>query len=260
VVTARTPERLPAFFDELAAWAAQRDEGAETLRYGAHPDQELDLRLPPSARLEPLALVLHGGFWRAAYTKRNTAALAVALTEAGWATANVEYRRPGRGSWRPLLEDVAAAAAAIGRKPDVAVGHSAGGHLALWLAARGDVAAAVALAGVSDLAGAAAARVGADAVQEFLGGEPEDEPDAYAEADPAQRLPSGVPQLLVHGVDDDRVPISLSRAYANRARAAGDDCRVLELAAADHFDLIDPRHAGWARIRDAIAGVAPSAA
>ena len=257
MATARTPERLPAFFDELAAWAAERDEGPETVRYGAHPDQQLDLRLPRSSGPQPLAVVLHGGFWRAPYTKRNTAALAVALTGAGWATANVEYRRPGPGGWRALLDDVAAAAAAVGRRPDVAVGHSAGGQLALWLAARGDVAAAVALAGVSDLVGAAVARLGADAVQELLGGEPDEEPAAYAEADPAQRLPFGVPQLLVHGADDDRVPISLSRTYEDRARAAGDDCRILELAATDHFDVIDPRHSAWAEIRDAIGGVAP---
>jgi acetyl esterase/lipase len=255
-------EQLPAFFGELTAWAEGHDVPAEIVRYGADPDQELELRLPEEPGPHPTAIVLHGGFWRAGFTRANTIALAVALTQAGWATANIEYRRPGPGAFRPMLDDVAAAGGRLGELVDlgdsVAIGHSAGGQLALWLAARGGVRGAAALGGVCDLAAAAEAHIGADAVVEFLGGSPETAAAAYDEADPARLLPLGVPQLLVHGVEDDRVPLELARAYAERARASGDDCRLLELHDADHFDLIDPRHEVWARIVDALGELAPA--
>jgi acetyl esterase/lipase len=255
-------EQLPAFFAELTAWAADRGGAAEIVRYGADPDQELELRLPEGPGPHPAAIVLHGGFWRAAFTRANTSALAVALTQAGWATANIEYRRLSPGAYRPMLDDVTAASRRLRELVDlddsVAIGHSAGGQLALWLAARGGACSAVALGGVCDLAAAARAHIGADAVVEFLGGDPETAGPAYDAADPARLLPLGVPHLLVHGVADDRVPLELARAYAARARAAGDDCRLLELGEADHFDVIDPRHAVWARIVGAIEELAPA--
>src|SRR5262245_21676482 len=127
----RTPEQLVTFFDALAAWAADAGGPTETVRYGDHPDQELDLRIPPGPGPQPVAIVLHGGFWRPEVTRRNMAALAVALTAAGWTTANIEYRRLGPGTYRQLLEDVETAA--HGLDATIAIGHSAGGHLALWL-------------------------------------------------------------------------------------------------------------------------------
>lgn len=261
--SAHSSEQLPAFFDELARWAQAHDVPCEPVSYGAHDDQELELRRPGGPEARGTAIVLHGGFWRAAFTRRNTTALAVALTRAGWTTANVEYRRPGRGAYRTLLDDVEAAGRRLrqlgfGLDETIAIGHSAGGHLALWLAARGGAAAAVALGGVCDLVAAAEAGLGDDAVQEFLGGDPGSAGPAYDEADPARLLPLGVPQLLVHGAADDRVPAAHARAYAERAGAAGDDCRLLELAAADHFDVIDPRHPSWPRIVDALDALVPS--
>jgi acetyl esterase/lipase len=234
---------LSAYFDELAAWAAAAAVPFETLRYGDHEDQVIDVRRAGG----PAVLVLHGGFWRAGFTKRNTDALATALALEGWTTANAEYRRLGPGSYRELLDDVAAAAALV--QPAIAIGHSAGGHLALWLGAQGGTRAAVALGGVCDLGDAAARGLGGDAVREFLGAAPADVP----EADPAQLLPLGVPQLLVHGTEDDRVPIEHARAYA---RLAGDEARMLELEGADHFDPIDPRYAGWQAIPAAMRGLA----
>jgi acetyl esterase/lipase len=246
-VQARDPQSLDAFFAELAAWADEAAVPFETLRYGSHDDQVVDLRRADGPlALGSVALVLHGGFWRAGFTKRNTDALSSALAQAGWTTANVEYRRLGPGAYRELLDDVAAAARLL--RPAVAIGHSAGGHLALWLAAQGAVSAAVALGGVCDLRTAAAAGLGNDAVREFLGADPGDVP----EADPAQQLPLGVPQLLVHGTADDRVPIEHARSYA---KLAGDECRVLELDGADHFDVIDPRSAAWQAIPPAMRGL-----
>jgi acetyl esterase/lipase len=247
------PEELPAFFAELGRWAGGRDGAAELVTYGEHPDQVLELRRPPAPGPHPLALVLHGGFWRAGFTRGNTTALAVALADAGWASANVEYRRLGPGAYRPMLDDVAAARRRLdGFDPVVAVGHSAGGHLALWLGGRGMVDACVALGGVCDLARAAEAGLGDGAVSEFLGGSPDEAPDAYSVADPAAHLPLGAPQVLVHGVRDDRVPLAHALAYATRAREAGDDCRVVEVDAG-HFEPIDPRSRIWPEVLAALA-------
>jgi len=250
VTATRAPELLPAFFAKLAAWAEAAAVPFETVRYGDHPDQVYDLRTPTGDGPFPVAVVVHGGFWRAGFTRSNTQALASALTAEGWVTSNIEYRRLGPGRYRELFDDLTDAVR--GLEPDVAIGHSAGGHLALWLAAHGKAAAAVALGGVCDLEAAARAHVGDDAVQEFLGGEPEDVPEAYELADPGRLLPLGSRQVLVHGTYDDRVPIENARGYARRAREVGDDCRVLELEDADHFDVIDPRYAGFSRIVEAI--------
>ena len=245
-------DELPAFFDELERWAGSRDGAAEIVEYGEHEDQVIELRRRSTPGVQPLAMVLHGGFWRAGFTRRNTTALAVALAEAGWASANVEYRRLGPSAYRPMLDDVAAARRRLeGFRPVVAVGHSAGGHLALWLGAERLVDACVALGGVCDLAEAARAELGARAVQEFLGGSPHEVPDVYLVADPGARLPLGVPQVLVHGTEDDRVPLSHARGYAGRAREAGDDCRVVELDAG-HFEPIDPRSRIWPQVVGAL--------
>jgi acetyl esterase/lipase len=253
-------DELPAFFEGLERWAQERDGAAETLAYGEHPDQVIDLRRPSAPGPHRLALVLHGGFWRAGYTRRNTTAFAVALAEAGWASANVEYRRLGPGAFRAMLDDVGAARRRLdGFHPVVAVGHSAGGHLALWLGAEGIVDACVALGGVSDLAAAAGADLGDGAVEELLGGSPDEVPDAYVAADPAARLPLGVPQVLVHGVDDDRVPLAHAVAYAARGRENGDDCRVVELDAG-HFEPIDPRSRIWPQVLGALELVASAVA
>ena len=236
---------VQAFFEALDAWVKEHDGAGETVAYGDDPDQVGDVREPQAGRSSPTALVIHGGFWRAGFTRRNTAALAVALTQAGWRTVNVEYRRLGGGRFRELLADVEHAAHTF--RPQLAIGHSAGGHLALWLAAQGAAPAAVALSSVCDLDAAARAGLGDGAVEEFLG-----TADALDEVDPARMLPLGVPQLLVHGRQDDRVPLAHAEEYARTARAAGDEVTLLVLDDADHFDLIDPRYGGFPRILEAI--------
>jgi dipeptidyl aminopeptidase/acylaminoacyl peptidase len=95
---------------------------------------------------------------------------------------------------------------------------------------------------------AARERIGGGAALELMGGRPDERPDAYAAADPLQRLPTGIAVLLVHGDADDRVPIEQSRTYARAALAAGDSCELLELDGVDHFDVIDPRTEAWAAI------------
>ncbi len=245
---------LGRFFEELHAWALARDGQATTIAYGDHRDQALDLYGADEG--SPLVLVLHGGFWRPAFTRRNTAALAVALSEAGWVAANVEYRRLGPGAYLPLLDDVKRARERLSSfDRAIAVGHSTGAQLALWLAAEGAVDAAVGLGAVCDLGAAAAERLGGDAVAELLGGSPSHVPEAYRVADPAARLPLGRPQVLVHGRDDDRIPFAHARGYAALAAAAGDDCRLIEVDGG-HFDPIDPRSAAWPPVVAAVASLA----
>ncbi|HEY0409105.1 MAG TPA: alpha/beta fold hydrolase [Candidatus Dormibacteraeota bacterium] len=246
-----------------------RDCGIEARRHhhGPGPDRWADLRLPPGPGPHPVAMLLHGGFWRMPWGADLMHALAGDLHRRGWATWNLEYRRLGAagGGWPGTLEDVAAGADALaGMGPDldlrrlVAVGHSAGGHLALWLAARPGLpagapgagplvvpAAVVALAAVSDLAGAAHLGLGGGAAVELLGGAPEQVPERYRVASPRQRLPLGVPQLLVHGELDDRVPVAMSRGHAEAARAAGDAVELVVAPGAGHADMIDPQSRAW---------------
>lgn len=216
---------LDAFLGELAAWAEERDPGFETLAYGAHPDQVADVRRGGVRT----AILFHGGFWRPAFTRSNTRALAVDLTLRGWTTWNVEYRRTGLAD---TLADVERALDLTG--PGVAIGHSAGGHLVLWAAGTGKLERAVSLAGVTDLARAAREGIGANAAVEFAGPEPP------AHADPMQRLPLPVPALLAHGTEDDRVPFDYSRAFAETGGA-----ELLTLPGAGHFEVIDPRTPEW---------------
>jgi pimeloyl-ACP methyl ester carboxylesterase len=223
---------LDARLAELARWADDHAVPVESVAYGDHPDQVVEWRGDG-----PVVAVLHGGFWRPVWDRATTVPLAIALARAGWRTANVEYRRrPGR--WRELLDDVAAAAALV--RPEVAIGHSAGGHLALWLE---DVP-AVALAGVSDVKAAARLWLGNGAVIDFLGGS---DPEAFAAVQP----PLDERTILVHGTRDDVVPVELSREYAERS-----GCELVELDA-DHFDVIDPRFAGFDEISGAVARARP---
>ena len=248
---------------------------ASQLAYGDHPDQVGNLHLPAGdgSGLQggatgpwPAVVLIHGGFWRSGWDRTLTTRLAHDLAGRGFAAWNIEYRRVGQegGGWPGTLEDVAAAADAVGRMEQVdatrlaAVGHSAGGHLALWLAARRRLPArapgaspgvslrgAVSLAGVSDLVRGAVDDLGGGACAALLGGSPAEVPERYAAASPAALLPVGVPQLLVHGDRDDAVPPGQSRAYVQAARAAGDDAELVELRGADHFDVVEPGHAAW---------------
>ena len=255
--------------------------------YGPGDNHVADVRLPPrSGRPGParLVLFLHGGFWRAAYDRAHTGPLAVALAAAGFAVCAPEFRRTGQpgGGWPGTFDDVAAAVDAlpalvrdaagadvISDAPAILAGHSAGGHLALWAAARHmippdvawhgprpRVAGVVALAAVSDLAACHALRLGRDAVVALLGGGPEQYPERYRSADPMRLLPLGCPVRLVHGADDDIVPCSLSAGVLDRSRAAGDDVSLAELPGTGHFEVIDPLSAAWPQVADAFAALA----
>jgi acetyl esterase/lipase len=243
---------------ELEDWATVHRAAPQTHRYGVGPEHEADLLVPSGARAHRVAVLLHGGFWGARYTRSIMGALAADLARRGWATWNVEYRRDGSGGGaHQTLADVGAAVDALGTLDGrldlgrlLVIGHSAGGQLALCAARLQPVSAVVSLAGVCDLVAAADQGIGENAVVRFIGATPQQRPDDYAYSDPLAQLPTGADVLLVHGDADTRVPVQQSRDYAAAARAAGDRCELLELPGVDHLSLIDPRTSAWATVAE----------
>ncbi len=231
-------------------------------RYGELPSQFAELYAPDDAIPTAIAIVIHGGFWRDRYDLHLMDGLCADLAARGWAACNLEYRRVGAdgGGWPMTFDDVRAGIDAVTTLPAlpidrvVTIGHSAGGHLALWAAAaHGAVTDAVSLAGVTDLDEAWVRGLSSDATGGFMGGSPAEVPERYAEASPMAWLPIGVPMLLVHGDRDENVPIDLSVAFAEAARAAGDDVELVVRAGVDHFEVIDPGGQSWARVMDWLA-------
>lgn len=234
-----------------------------TLRYGRHPEHVVDLRIPAAPPpWRPLVVVIHGGFWRAEYDRSHTGPLAAALAGHGHPVAQIEYRRVGAGGgWPGTFDDVAAclralpglataAAPDLPDEPPLLVGHSAGGQLALWVAGRAPaVRAVVALAPVTDLPAAHRQDLGDGAVAAVLGGGPDQVPDRYAYADP--RPVPGVPVTVLHGDQDQQVPVDMSRRWVAVA-PSGVDVILVELAGVEHFGLIDPRSPAWPAVRDAV--------
>jgi acetyl esterase/lipase len=243
-----------------------RTDQAYTMRaikYGPSDHQEGDLYLPDASR-PPVICLLHGGFWRMPHGRDEFDPVARDIAARGFAVWNLEYRRLGApgGGWPETLQDVAAGidhlamVVAEGTALDLnrvtVVGHSAGGHLALWSAARTDKrgtlrvptrvrpVAAAGLAAVVDLARAHALSVGNGAVGELLEGSPDQQPIRYAAASPIALLPLGVSQLIIHGGADEALPIEVARNYAQVAQAAGDSIQFSELPAAGHMDYLDP--------------------
>ncbi len=241
--------------------------------YGSHRHQFCELALPEGdgwAGPHPVAALIHGGFWRERYCLDLMDALAADLSARGWATWNVEYRRLGEsgGGVPETTDDVAAAIDALGDvdapldlERVVAIGHSAGGHLALWAAGRDDarvpLAAAVGQAPVCDLQTAFRMRLSDGVVEEFVGGGPDAVPERYAAVDPLARLPAGIPQLLVHGEADDIVPAALSRGFVEAARDAGDHATLVLRSSDGHFEHIEPGSAAWEAVVQWLAPWAP---
>ncbi|MGY1725146.1 alpha/beta hydrolase [Blastococcus sp. SYSU DS0533] len=228
------------------------------LRYGAGDEQVCDVRLGgPAATARPLVVLLHGGFWRPEYDRAHVRPMTDALAHAGWTTVTPEYRRiPGRPD--ATVADVRAALREV-RRSDLAAahgggrlllaGHSAGGHLALHAAATAseDVVGVLALAPVADLGLAAALALDTDAVPAFLGCPA----PARTDLDPA-RLPAPVAAVhLLHGTDDDVVPVVLSESYRRYNPGA-----VLTTVPAGHFALIDPDSDVWPAVPAALDGLA----
>ncbi len=272
-----------------------------TLVYGPLPDQVVDVRLPAtsSAPASPsLVVVVHGGFWKAEWDRSHAGDQSAALAAAGYVVATVEYRRVSRSGdgWPATFDDVALlvdtvpdlVAAAVpglvaGGVRTVLVGHSAGGHLATWAASRHRLpvtsrwhrataapVAVVSLAGVVDLALADELGLGGHAARVLLGGSPAEHPHRWAQADPATLAPVGVPVVLVHGDQDEAVPVEVSRSYlaaargfgaagaggpagAGAASVGGAAVALHELAGVDHMALVDPTSSAWPAVVSAVA-------
>jgi acetyl esterase/lipase len=224
--------------------------------YGGDENQFVDLRLPEEKGPHALAIVIHGGYWRAKYTLTYAGHLCAALTAKGIATANLEYRRMGNpgGGWPGTFADIRAGYQVLtqnGHKYEfdtrriVVIGHSAGSQLGLCLAAHETgPTAVISLAGVVDLQRAYALHLSNDAVVEFLGGTPAEVADHYREADP-MKLAIGARQWLVHGAVDDVVPPAFSRDYVSAKQKTKEDPRLVEIAGAGHFEVVDPRSGAW---------------
>ncbi len=233
-----------------------------TYRYGSDASQVADLHLPAGGGPCPVAVVIHGGFWRARYDKTLMDAVCADLATRGWAAWNLEYRRigpGGNGGWPATFDDVSAGIDQLARLDApidmgrvVTLGHSAGGHLALWAATRVEsqvtLQGAIGQAAVTDLAQASRLGLSDGAVDELLGGGPGEVPERYAAASPVQRLPLGVPTLLVHGARDDTVPVTFSIEFGAAAVAAGDPCDLVVAEHDGHFEHIDPASAAWATV------------
>ncbi len=211
-------------------------------------------------------MLVHGGFWRKRYGRELQGGIARDLAARGWAVWNVEYRRLGDGGgWPDTLVDVAAAIDALPDAPAeldlsrvVAIGHSAGGQLAVWAAARPGLpegspgaaprvrlTAAVSQAGALDLHELSRLGTSNAVVNELLDGTPAEVPHRYELASPARRLPIGVPLLAVHGARDDDVPVHVSREFAAAAAAAGDDCELVVIDDESHYEHLEPGSLSW---------------
>jgi acetyl esterase/lipase len=229
--------------------------------YGKDPLQFGDLRIPGGAGPHPVVIFIHGGYWRAAYNLDHAGHLCAALARAGTATWSIEYRRIGDagGGWPGTLDDVLHGAEHLVRIAPrhgldlsriVASGHSAGGQLALWLAAQRavDLRGVVPLAAVSDLRRAWALQLSNGVVKQFLGGSPDQVPQRYAATSPIELLPISVAQRMVHGTADNIVPYDMSERFAK----ASHNATLIPLKGAGHFELIDPRSREWAAVQKSI--------
>ncbi|GAA2451569.1 alpha/beta hydrolase family protein [Streptomyces mauvecolor] len=264
-----------------------------TAAYGTHPDQVIDFYAPRGGGHTgaPLVVLLHGGAWRAPYDRMHITPFADFLARRGFAVANVEYRRgsllpqqggagPVAGRWPDTFDDVAAALDALPSlvrdavpqadpRRTVLAGHSAGGHLALWAAARHVLPAGspwrtpgpaalrgvVALAPIAHFATAVELGVCSGAVLQLLGGEGELE-SRCPHADPAALLPTGIATAVVQGREDIVVPQAVAEAYVDAAARAGETVGLTLLEGVGHFPLIDPAADACAVVAEEIAQLA----
>ena len=249
--------------------------GAQRLSYGRDTSQFGELRLPKGKGPYPVVVVIHGGCWYSEYDLGHVANFNAALTQLGVATWSLEYRRIGNpgGGWPGTFVDVARGAdhlRVLARSYNldlnrvIVLGHSAGGQLALWLAARRrlpkdsplysnnplPLRGIVSLAGITDLR-RYRPNCG-DAVNKLLGGPPEGVPDRYQQTSPMELLPLQVEQRLIQGTLDEIVPVDFSRDYEAAARKKGDRVRLSILPHAGHFDLIAPNSSAWPAVEEAV--------
>src|SRR5262245_9860411 len=256
----------------------------QRISYGSNEFQFGELRLPKAAKCalgamgdgpHPVAIVIHGGCWMSQYGLSYMGHLSAALAESGVATWSVEYRRIGNegGGWPGTFVDVSRAAdhlRALAKtypldlKRVIATGHSAGGHLALWLATRKNLPkdspvyssdplpllGVVSIAGITDLRRTGTACDGN--VAQLMGGSADDKAAIYNLASPIELLPLGIPYAIVQGDSDPIIPLAMARDYADAAKKKGDDAKLVVIEKAGHFEVVDPKSFAWAAVKDEV--------
>ncbi|MEP7337229.1 MAG: alpha/beta hydrolase [Acidobacteriota bacterium] len=256
----------------------------QRIAYGKDEFQFGELRLPKTAGPHPVAVVIHGGCWSSQYGLGYMGHVSAALAEAGIATWNIEYRRVGNagGGWPGTFKDAAKAADYLREVADqnykslldlnrvVAIGHSAGGHLALLLGARQRLpkdhplysAGALPLVGVVSLAGITDLRKTGTAcdkeVIQLMNGEAKEKAASYNLASPIQLLPLGVKQKIIQGGADNIIPMAMATEYVEAAKMKNDDVELIALKEADHFQLVDPKSPAWLVVREAVLSLLKS--
>jgi acetyl esterase/lipase len=255
----------------------------QRIPYGPGPQQFGDLWLP-AAHNPPLVVFFHGGWWKSEYDLGYAGYVCSALKQQGIATWSVEYRRVGDtgGGWPTTFQDVAAGFAFVPTLAKshpldltrvITMGHSAGGHLAFWVAGmhhldpagelhtpahtvplRGCIAlaGAVDLSLTIDLSGNSTFSHDKQEVYDLVGGTPHDHPDRYKQANPGDLLPFNIPQVLLQGTDDSQIPPELPTRWADKARRLGDTVTVNILPGAGHFDVVDPESKAWPTVMAAV--------
>lgn len=244
--------------------------------YGADPAQFGDLYVPAQGEQHPVIVLIHGGCWRAQYGLTQLGRFCETFAALGVAVWSLEYRRLGNGGgWPHTFFDVAAGAdylrtlapqQALDLSRVIAVGHSAGGHLALWLAARHKLPATsplatpeplpltgvVALAGIPDLVDAEERNICRGAVPDLMGGTAAAMPDRYRDGSPSAYLPLGIPQHLIIGTLDQAVPVAHNETYVAAAHRQGDDVQFTVLPDTGHFEIVTPGTTVWPTVQEAI--------
>lgn len=252
--------------------------------WGDDPLQFAELRLPEGDGPHPVVVLVHGGCWLAQYDIGHLRAMADTLTESGVATWALEFRRIGNdgGGWPGTFLDVAHGLDALREVAEdhdldldrvVVAGHSAGGHLALWLAARHrlptdsplyvpdplPIRGVIGLAPAADLELTHRNQTCSGAAEQLVGGTPEEFPERYHHGSPAALLPLGLPQLIINGAHDEGWLI-VSRAYQEKARAVGEEVPIVVPAEAGHFELVMPTSVTFPTVRQAILDMVEGAA
>ncbi|HKQ78142.1 MAG TPA: alpha/beta hydrolase [Blastocatellia bacterium] len=243
--------------------------------YGSNEFQFGELRLPKGAGPHPVAIVIHGGCWMSQYGLSYMGHLSAALADAGVATWSVEYRRIGNegGGWPGTFDDISRAADHLRTLAKthpldlnrvIATGHSAGGHLALWLATRKKLPkdspvyssdplplrGVVSIAGITDLRRTGTACDGN--VAQLMGGSATDKAAIYNQASPIELLPLGISYAIVQGSSDTIIPLAMAKDYADAAKKKGDDAKLVVIEKAGHFEVVDPKSFAWATIKDEV--------
>lgn len=254
------------------------------IHYGPGPYQFGDLWIPQTRSPLPLVVFFHGGWWKSEYDLSYAGSLCSALKEEGIATWSVEYRRVGEtgGGWPATFQDAAAGfdyVATLGKNYPLdlsrvfTMGHSAGGHLAFWVAGRHHLdpdsdlyqpRPTVPLRGAISLAGAVDLRLAVDLsgdatfandkhqVFALMGGTPQGLPERYRAGNPGDLLPFQAPQLLIQGTEDDQIPLDLPARWADKSRRLGDRATVMIIPSADHDDVVDPGSGAWESVRQSV--------